>query len=155
MSELDKKNGFKDFTFGQNKSEFKSITKEVYPDFLEYTGIKHQELFGVYWRKVNFDFCDEKLFAVVIDFDNSNDLKYNTLLNNLEKLFGKSYSANYTQLKNNNFKRYNSWGNDEKVYMFIRFLADDYDISRNCESCYIQLEIGNNAIQKECLKNSF
>jgi hypothetical protein len=154
-NELDKKHGFKTFKFGQNKSEFKSITKEKYPNLLEYTATKYEELFDIYWNNLNFAFCDEKLYAITIDFDNSSEFKYDTLLENLEKIFGKSYSANFTQLKNGKWKRYNSWEDGKNVYMYIRFLDDNYERDKNCETCNIQLEIGNDSIEKECLKNDF
>ncbi len=158
---LDDKNGFKEFKFGQNIKEFDSISFKVYEDdntdpiLLEYNGKKYNELFGYEWFNLRFAFCDSKLFTIEIDFDFSSDTKYNSILESLEKLFGKSYSAGYSQLKGNNFKRYNSWEDGKKVFMYIRYLGEDYPRNKQCETCKIQLVIGSDFIEKQCLKNDF
>lgn len=94
---LVEKNGFKEFKFGKKIEEFDSISLSVYADIsdpilLECNGKKYNELFGYKWFNLRFAFCHSKLFTIEVDFDFSSETKYNSILEGLVKLFGKSYS---------------------------------------------------------------
>lgn len=154
VKNLEIKNGFKTFQFGQNINEFQNISKEVYSDLLEYTDDSHKDLFDFRWNKLFFAFCNDKLFAIEIDFDYASDYKYRMLLDSLEKVFGESQAMSMDGLSHNNFKRYNRWEN-ENVYMYIRYLKDDYQRGKKCNTCDIQIEIGSKVIENNCLKSEF
>lgn len=95
-SDLDKRNGFKDFTFGDSYNLYANkliplsgiIFLENNVNVYSYSSTSAYELFNVRWEKLKLGFTKGKLTHIGIDWDSEKE-DFEHILNNLTQLFGK------------------------------------------------------------------
>lgn len=122
--ELDSKNGFKDFTFGDPKSDFKflsSIPPLSSDDISEsYLYLKEEpnSLFGVEWLLMGMTFYNDRLGKITIQWMYDEEV-YTKLLSNLSIIFGKPYEMDASEMEKGNLFLYDHW-EGTKVAMSLR-----------------------------------
>jgi hypothetical protein len=138
-AKLDGRNGFKDFKFGDSISNYKNRLAQVgdNPEELELSVDEPSSLFGLKWEKAYFLSEKQRLKGVAV-FWKDNKETYKTLLHNLEKIYGKSFSPKIKKLQKDGFD-VNAWqGNTIKMILY----RDNKNTSTQpCENCKITLAI--------------
>jgi hypothetical protein len=132
VSDLDRKNGFKNFTFGKPFILY-SHNLEVYdmPDLLAdnrkwylYTGSEPSELFYVPWDKLYLLFTGSILTKISVKFQTKDINKVNQIFSGLKNEFGPPTSESKTYM----FTSYNWTG--EKISLHFSY---ENDTDKNVE----------------------
>lgn len=101
INQLDKKNGFKDFTLGDSYSKWSNNLKLINTDngisYYKYTGSCCNEVFNYKLSEVRLGFSNDKLDVIYLITENQIkskeqwiSLQYYSIKNNLSSLFGTS-----------------------------------------------------------------
>jgi hypothetical protein len=140
--DLDEKNGFKKFKFGQSLNSLKSDI-ELYhfsDNLYKYNKSDPSELFGWSWEELQLGFHNDKLVYIAVEFRDDEYL-FNSIKNSLEGVFGDGLVVGYPVLSDMGAKKSYQWIGD-KVMMDITYLKIDgeYIIAENAISITVRVK---------------
>ena len=111
LSDLDMKNGFRDFKLGSTHSQIKNISREENqysknPNVKSYiyNGQDIKTVFNVEVETIKLAFFRDKLFSIIVYFDDVNSknqfelIEFNALKSSLENLYGYNWKPASTSL---------------------------------------------------------
>ncbi len=111
LSDLDMKNGFRDFKLGSTQSQIKNISidenqysKNPNVKSYIYNGQDIKSVFNVEVGRITLGFFQDKLFSIMVSFDDFNTnnqfelIEFNALKSSLEKLYGYNWKPASTEL---------------------------------------------------------
>ncbi|WKB79901.1 hypothetical protein QYR09_09060 [Cellulophaga lytica] len=154
--DLDLKNGFKDFKFGELKSKYENKIEPIFnsSDMFLYKGSEPKDLFGWDWHSIYLKFYGNKL-GYIQSYWLDNEIIFQNIKDKLIELFGKpTFVAPYSQKFKAGLLEYVEW-EGKNVTMTLRRLKSDYKSATPCSDCRIFLTVNSRSLQKQNLKSDF
>ena len=139
INNLDKKNGFKDFTFGDDLDEYDGKLSPRFEGntYFRYLPKEPNELFDWNFWLLYLGFDDNQKLNLVQVYWPDDEIIYKDILGKLEKAFGESSSIDFRTKMENDIIEYNEW-EGKYVEMTFRRYSTKYEhnpCNDECSNC--------------------